>query len=85
MTRTRLLAMSDDPVDPVDCLRSLAAEALGWAPHRLLLPESLRLMAVANSFVMLGLLAEPGAEAVLADHKSALEREGFGDTWGHEG
>lgn len=74
--------MSDDPVDPEDCLRSLAAEALGWAPHRPLFPESLRLMAVANAFVMLGLLPEPRAEAVLADHKSALEREGFGNTWG---
>jgi hypothetical protein len=39
-------------------------------------------MAVANAFVMLGLLPEPRAEAVLADHKSALEREGFGNTWG---
>jgi hypothetical protein len=31
---------------------------------------------------MLGLLPEPRAEAVLADHKLALEREGFGNTWG---
>lgn len=74
--------MPDDPVDPEGCLRSLAAEALQWAPHRPLYPESLRLMAVANAFVMLGLLAEPRAEAVLADHKTELEREGFGDTWG---
>jgi len=67
-----------DPVRPEDCLRSLAAEALLCAPHRPLFPESLGLMAVANAFVMLGLLPEPRAEAVLADHKSALEREGFG-------
>jgi hypothetical protein len=39
-------------------------------------------MAVANVFVMLGLLPEPRAEAVLADHKSALERMGLGNTWG---
>ena len=39
-------------------------------------------MAAANAFVMLGLLPEPRAEAVLADHKSALEREGFGNAWG---
>ena len=71
-----------DPVRPEDCLRSLAAEALLWAPHRPLFPESLGLMAVANAFVMLGLLPEPRAEAVLADHKSALEREGFGNVWG---
>jgi hypothetical protein len=71
-----------DPVRPEDCLRSLAAEALLWAPHRPLFPESLGLMAVANAFVMLGLLPEPRAEAVLADHKSALEREGFGNAWG---
>lgn len=71
-----------DPVRPEDCLRSLAAEALLWAPHRPLFPESLGLMAVANAFVMLGLLPEPRAEAVLADHQSALEREGFGNAWG---
>jgi hypothetical protein len=59
-----------DPVPPEDCLRSVAAEALQWAPHRPLLPVSL------------GLLAEPRADAVLADHKAALEREGFGNAWG---
>ena len=74
--------MLDDPVDPEDCLRSLAAEALLWAPHRPLFPDSLGLMAVANAFVMLGLLPKPRAEAVLAEHRSALEREGFGNTWG---
>jgi hypothetical protein len=71
-----------DPVPPEDCLRLLAAEALLWAPHRPLFPESLGLMAVANAFVMLGLLPEPRAEAVLAEHKSALERNGFGNAWG---
>jgi hypothetical protein len=74
--------MHDDPVNPEDCLRSLAAEALLRVPHRPLFPVSLGLMAVANAFVMLGLLPEPRAEAVLADHKSALERKGLGDTWG---
>ena len=69
-------------MDPEDCLRSLAAEVLRRAPHRPLFPDSLGLMAVANAFVMLGLLPEPRVEAVLAEHKSALEREGFGDTWG---
>ena len=75
--------MPDDPVNPEDCLRSLAAKALLWAhPNRPLFPDSLRLMAVANAFVMLGLLPELRAEAVLAEHKSALEGMGFGDTWG---
>src|SRR5215469_11411645 len=75
--------MHGDPVDPEDCLRSQAAEALRWAhPDRPLFPDSLALMAVANAFVMLGLLPEPRAEAVLADHRSALEREGLGNTWG---
>jgi hypothetical protein len=75
--------MPDDPVNPEDCLRSLAAKALLWAhPDRPLFPDSLRVMAVANAFVMLGLLPEPRAEAVLAEHRSALEREGFGDAWG---
>ena len=74
--------MPKDALSPEVCLRSLAAEALLWAPHRPLFPESLGLMAVANAFVMLGLLPEPQAEAILADHKSALERMGLGDTWG---
>jgi hypothetical protein len=74
--------MRENPMSPEDCLRSLTAEALQRAPHRPLFPESLGLMAVANAFVMLGLLPELRAEAVLADHKSALEREGLGNTWG---
>jgi hypothetical protein len=39
-------------------------------------------MAAANALVMLGLLAEPRAEAILAEHRLALERKGFGNTWG---
>jgi hypothetical protein len=75
--------MPDDPVNPEDCLRSLAVEALLWAhPDRPLFPRSLGLMAVANAFVMLGLLPEPQAEAILAEHKSALERKGLGNGWG---
>jgi hypothetical protein len=46
--------MPEDPLNPEGCLRSLAAEALQWAPRRPLFPESLGLMAVANAFVMLG-------------------------------
>jgi hypothetical protein len=70
-------------MDPEDCLRSLAAEALLRAhPKRPLFPSSLGLMAVANAFVMLGLLPEPRAEAILAEHRDGLEREGFGNTLG---
>ena len=39
-------------------------------------------MAVANALVMLGLMPEPRAEAVLAEHRLALERKGFGTAWG---
>jgi hypothetical protein len=39
-------------------------------------------MAVANAFVMLGLLPEPEAEAILAGHRLALERKGLGNGWG---
>jgi hypothetical protein len=39
-------------------------------------------MAVANALVMLGLLPEPRAEAILAEHRLALERKGFGNAWG---
>jgi hypothetical protein len=75
--------MGEDRVDPESCLRSLTAEALLWAyPQGPLFPVSLGVMAVANAFVMLGLLPEPVAEAILAEHRSALEREGFGDSWG---
>jgi hypothetical protein len=67
--------MQEDRVDPEGCLRSLTAEALLWAhPERPLVPVSLGVMAVANAFVMLGLLPEPLAEAILAEHRSALER-----------
>jgi hypothetical protein len=70
-------------VDPEGCLRSLTAEALWWAhPGRPLFPVSLGVMAVANAFVMLGLLPEPVAEAILAEHRSELERQGLGDRWG---
>jgi hypothetical protein len=72
-----------NPMDPEDCLRSLTAEALSWAhPERPLFPVSLGLMAVANAFVMLGLLPEPRAEAILAEHRLALERRGMGNAWG---
>ncbi len=70
-------------MDPENCLRSLAAEALlRAAPGEALLPVSLGLQAVANAFVMLGLLPEARAEAILAEHRSALERKGFGNVWG---
>jgi hypothetical protein len=69
-------AIGEDRVDPESCLRSLTAEALLWAyPQGPLFPESLGVMAVANAFVMLGLLPEPLAEAILAEHRSALERQ----------
>lgn len=74
--------MAEHPVDPEDCLRSLAAEALRWAyPDRPLFPGSVGLMAVANALVMLGLLSERRAEEVLAEHRQALEDKGFGNVW----
>jgi hypothetical protein len=75
--------MLEDRVDPEGCLRSLTAEALWWAhPDRPLFPVSLGVMAVENAFVMLGLLPEPVAEAILAEHRAALERQGVGGSWG---
>jgi hypothetical protein len=75
--------MLEDRVDPEGCLRSLTAEALWWAhPDRPLFPVSLGVMAVANAFVMLGLLPEPVAEAILAEHRAALQRQGVGGSWG---
>lgn len=70
--------MHGEPLDPEGCLRSLTAEALLRAhPDRPLFPVSLGLQAVANAFVMLGLLPEPTAEEILAGHRLALERKGF--------
>jgi len=51
-------------------------------PGKPLFPLSLGLMAVANAFVMLGLLPEPQAEEILAGHRIELERKGFGNGWG---
>jgi hypothetical protein len=70
-------------VEPEDCLRSLTDQALqGAHPGTSLFPVSLGLMAVANAFVMLGLLPEPRAEEILAAHRAALEHKGFGNVWG---
>jgi hypothetical protein len=75
--------MREGAVNADEYLRSLTAEALLQAyPEGPLFPVSLGLMAVANAFVMLGLLPEPRAEAILAEHRLALERKGFGDVWG---
>lgn len=75
--------MGRDSVDPEDCLRSLTAEALVRADRGgPVLRVSLGLMAVANAFVMLGLLPEGRAEAILAEHRLALERKGFQNLWG---
>ena len=75
--------MRGDSVHPESCLRSLAAEALRWAhPDRPLFAVSLGLMAAANALMMLGLLPESQAEAILAEHRRELERKGFGNAWG---
>jgi hypothetical protein len=39
-------------------------------------------MAAANALVMLGLLPEARAEAILAEHRDELEHIGFGNGWG---
>ena len=75
-----------DPVDPEACLRSLAGEVLLLAERdRPVFPLSLGVMAVANAFVMLGLLPEPQAEAILAELRLALEGKGFRNVWGITG
>ena len=62
---------------PEQCLRSLTAEALlGAWPGQDQLPDSLGVMATANAFVMLGLVAEDRAEEILAGHRTALEAKG---------
>jgi hypothetical protein len=79
-------AMGEDRVNPEGCLRSLTAEALLWAyPQGPLFPVSLGVMAVANAFVMLGLLPEPLAEAILAEHRSELDARASGTAGGSPG
>ncbi len=79
----RLTLIPMDQEDPEGHLRSLTAEALTRAsPGRPLLPVSLSVQAVANAFVMLGLLPEPRAEEILAQHRLALESKGFDNVWG---
>jgi hypothetical protein len=69
--------VESQPVPPEECLRSLTADALlGAGPGWELLPDSLGLMATANAFAMLGLVAEDRAEEILADHRAALEAKG---------
>ena len=70
-------------MDPEVCLRSLSSEVerrarLGESLFR----GSLGLMAVANAFVMLGLLPEPRAEEILAEHRTAMEHKGLAHLWG---
>jgi hypothetical protein len=71
------------PVEPEECLRSLTDETLRRArPGHALLPGSLALMATANAFVMLGLVAETRAEEILAAHRAALQAKSLGGGWG---
>ena len=64
--------------DPEAFLRGLAQSSLLAIRHSpgLLLTTSSQLQAVANMFVLLDLLAESDAEAVLAEHLAALETLG---------
>lgn len=75
--------MRTQPVAPEDCLRSLTAEALLRArPGQDLLPCSLAVMAAANAFVMLGLVAEDRAEEILGAHRTELRARGLGNDFG---
>ena len=75
--------MSENHADAGECLRALTAEAQRYAfPGQDLLPVSLGLQATANAFVLLGLLPEAQAEAILTEHRTALEDKGFDRAWG---
>ena len=65
--------------EPVGYLRALSREFASFvskAPASLL-PKSSQLQAVANAFVMLDIIAYDAAEAVLAEHRAALEGLGI--------
>ncbi|MGH9073895.1 MAG: hypothetical protein ACRDZQ_07215, partial [Acidimicrobiales bacterium] len=60
--------------DPEAHLQWMAGEALGRASAgQALLGPTTGLQATANAFVVLGLLSEERAEAVLAGHRRALQ------------
>jgi hypothetical protein len=76
----RLLAMylvSVSREDPEAFLSTMAAPLAAARRGEPLPGVPFSWEAVANAFVMLGLLPEPRAEAILAEHRTALEAQGF--------
>jgi hypothetical protein len=67
-----------DQEDPEDFFRSLAEPlSRDGPPGRLVPPMFAECQAVANAFMMLGLLPEARAEEILAEHRSVLAAAGF--------
>jgi hypothetical protein len=65
-------------VDAETHLRSITSQSLAAArTGRSQLVPSSRILAVANAFVMLGLLGESVAEGILDEHLKALESRGI--------
>jgi len=70
-------------VEPEECLRSLADEALRQAEGgALVLHGTLGLRAAANAFVLLGLIPERQADKVLGDYQESLQARSLGTAWG---
>jgi hypothetical protein len=70
-------------VEPEECLRSAADEALRQAEGgALVLHCTLGVRAAANAFVMLGLIPERQADTILNDYQESLQARSLGTAWG---
>jgi hypothetical protein len=70
-------------VEPEECLRSLADEALRQAEGGVLVLHcTLGVRAAANAFVALGLVPERQADKILNDYQESLQARSLGTAWG---
>jgi hypothetical protein len=70
-------------VEPEECLRSLADDAVRRAQAgELVLHCSLGVRATVNAFVMLGLVPDGLADKILADYQEGLQQHSLGTAWG---
>jgi hypothetical protein len=75
--------VSSQSVEPEECLRALADEAVRQAEGgALVLHCTLGVRAAANAFVALGLIPEQLADKVLFDYQESLQSRSLGTAWG---
>src|SRR6185437_9943145 len=80
---TSVTGVSRQIVEPEQCLRSLADDAVRRAQGgELVLHCSLGVRATVNAFVLLGLVPEGGADKILAEYQEGLQQHSLGTAWG---